>query len=72
MVLNPSIQPVSRKHGRGGVDTGDAGTPVPKTKSRSRFESVYEKKMTEVEEINFMKIFVVINLSLGNFELGLT
>ena len=45
------MQPVSRKHGRGGVDTGDAGPPAPKTKSRTRFESVYEKKMTKVEEI---------------------
>ena len=48
---NPSIQPVSKKRGRGGVDTGDAGPPAPKTKSRSRFESAYEKKMTKVEEI---------------------
>lgn len=48
---DPSIQPVSKKHGQGGVDTGDAGPPAPKMKSRSRFESVYEKKMTIVEEI---------------------
>jgi hypothetical protein len=48
---DPSIQPVSKKRGRGGVDTGDAGPPAPKTKSRSRFESAYEKEMTEVEEV---------------------
>ena len=48
---DPSIQLVSRKRGRGGVDTGDAGPPAPKAKSCSRFESAYKKKMTKVEEI---------------------
>ena len=46
---DPSIQLVSRKRGRGWVDTGDAGPPAPKMKSCSRFESAYEKKMTKVE-----------------------
>ena len=48
---DPSIQPVGKKRGRGGGDTGDAGPPAPKSKSRSRFENAYEKKMTKVEEI---------------------
>ena len=49
---DPSIPRVGRKRCREGrSNEHDPDQPTPKSKSRSRFESAYEKKMGKVEEI---------------------